>query len=59
MAKVTGIGGIFFKTQDPDSTRDWYRPHLGIETDEYGAWGFKWRDREDPQSEGYTVWAPN
>jgi catechol 2,3-dioxygenase-like lactoylglutathione lyase family enzyme len=31
MASITGIGGIFFKTGDPQDTRAWYRDHLGIE----------------------------
>ena len=31
MAGVTGIGGVFFRVDDPDATIDWYRRHLGIE----------------------------
>ena len=31
MKRVTGIGGIFFKANDPDKLRNWYRVHLGIE----------------------------
>ncbi len=30
MKRVTGIGGIFFKANDPDKLRNWYRVHLGI-----------------------------
>jgi hypothetical protein len=38
MKRVTGIGGIFFKANDPDKWRDWYRVHLGIECEkEVGA----------------------
>ena len=31
MKRVTGIGGIFFKANDPEKLRNWYRLHLGIE----------------------------
>ena len=37
MAKVTGIGGAFFKVADPVATRAWYAAHLGIDTSEFGA----------------------
>ena len=38
MKRVTGIGGIFFKANDPDKLRNWYRVHLGIECEkEVGA----------------------
>lgn len=53
MAKVTGIGGVFFKT-DPAETRAWLADRLGLETE---AWGrvFPWREREDATKKGYTV----
>ena len=36
--RVTGIGGIFFKSEDPKKTREWYNKHLGIQCpDEYGG----------------------
>lgn len=38
MEKVTGIGGIFFKADDPDSLRAWYQKNLGIDVDpSYGG----------------------
>ena len=43
--RVTGIGGFFFKTEDPNATREWYKNHLGITTDQYG-WTFWWKDKE-------------
>lgn len=54
--RVTGIGGIFFKSEDPKATMDWYRDHLGIEPK--GAWGtsFEWRDLKGQK--GSTVWGP-
>jgi hypothetical protein len=53
MAKITGIGGVFFKS-DRDETRKWLKEKLGLETE---AWGraFPWREREDPEKKGYTV----
>ncbi len=58
MRKVTGIGGIFFKAQNPEQLKTWYRDHLGIEcTSESGAI-FEWRDTDDPEKTEYTVWDP-
>ncbi len=57
MKRVTGIGGIFFKANDPESLRKWYRENLGIEAEQWGA-TFEWRDAEDPSKEGQTVWSP-
>lgn len=34
--KVIGIGGVFFKSQDPEKTKQWYDDHLGIEKGDYG-----------------------
>jgi hypothetical protein len=36
MKRVTGIGGIFFKSQDPKQLYDWYQKHLGIEPEPHG-----------------------
>ena len=33
MAIVTGIGGVFFRAQDPEALLQWYKEHLGIEMD--------------------------
>ena len=35
MAKVTGLGGVFYVVADPEATRAWYRDTLGIDGD-YG-----------------------
>ena len=54
MARVTGIGGVFFRTEDPMSLRDWYVANLGLEKDDEGYvllwWGGDVR--------GSTVWGP-
>jgi catechol 2,3-dioxygenase-like lactoylglutathione lyase family enzyme len=31
MARVTGVGGVFFRVEDQTATLEWYREHLGIE----------------------------
>ena len=35
---VTGIGGFFFRANNPDAMRDWYAKHLGVGSAPYGAW---------------------
>ena len=57
MKRVTGIGGIFFKAQDPTSLKQWYNTHLGIDAGQYGA-TFEWRDKDDSTKSGQTVWSP-
>jgi glyoxylase I family protein len=46
---VTGIGGLFFRSRDPDARTAWYREHLGIEAGQTGVW---------QQEAGMTVFAP-
>lgn len=57
MKRVTGIGGIFFKCQDPEKVKAWYQTHLGFEVDPYGA-KFNWQQADEPTSKGYTLWSP-
>lgn len=54
--KVTGIGGIFFKCQNPDEMRNWYRDHLGLVTNEYGSL-FEFRQSDAPEKKGYLQWS--
>jgi predicted enzyme related to lactoylglutathione lyase len=53
--RVTAIGGIFFKCDDPANVRDWYNRHLGLNTTEYGA-TFEWRHADAPDKKGLTAW---
>lgn len=55
--KVTGIGGIFFKCKDPEKMRDWYKDHLGLNTNEYGA-VFEWYQGADNSKKGFSQWSP-
>lgn len=58
MKRVTGIGGIFFKAENPEALGAWYREHLGIEPTPDGAVLFEWREKEKPSEIGITVWSP-
>lgn len=53
--RVTGIGGIFFKTEDPDGIRKWYRERLGLDTNQWGC-SFEWKDKEGKDAS--TQWSP-
>src|SRR5215217_8122794 len=55
--KATGIGGIFFKCKDPGKMREWYKVHLGLNTNQYGA-VFEWRQGADTTKKGFTQWSP-
>ena len=57
MNRVTGVGGIFFKCQDPDLIKQWYARHLGFQTDQYGT-NFEWRQADQPDRKGFTQWSP-
>ena len=57
MKKVTGVGGIFFKSKDPEKSREWYRKNLGLVTNEYGSL-FEFRDSDIPEKKGYLQWSP-
>lgn len=55
--KVTGIGGIFFKCEDPVKLKDWYNSNLGLVTNEYGA-VFEFRKADGKQEKAYLNWSP-
>ena len=56
MKRVTGIGGIFFKCKDPDKVREWYKNHLGLDTDQYGTC-FEWRQADESDKKGFSQWS--
>ncbi len=37
MKRVTGLGGVFFKTKDPKGLGEWYKRHLNLPVDKFGA----------------------
>jgi predicted enzyme related to lactoylglutathione lyase len=57
MKRVTGIGGIFFKSENPEALFRWYETHLGIKGDPANGASFPWRHAEDSEKEGMTVWS--
>lgn len=57
MARVTGIGGIFFRAHDPKALAAWYAKHLGIKLEDWGGARLLWSD-EVPPGTGSTVWTP-
>lgn len=57
MKKVTGISGIFFKCKDPNKIKQWYKTHLGLDTDQYGT-NFEWLKSEETSKKGFTQWSP-
>jgi len=56
MAKVTGIGGIFFKSRgDSAALAAWYHQHLGIPLESWGGAVLRWPD-DTANDKGLTVW---
>ncbi|MEM9545128.1 MAG: VOC family protein [Bacteroidota bacterium] len=54
--RITGIGGIFFKCDDPQKTKEWYNQNLGLKTDQWGA-PFEFRMVGQPDSRAYAQWS--
>ena len=54
--KVTGIGGIFFKSGNVAQLKKWYSENLGIKMDEYGA-TFQSRQYDQPDKSHYLQWS--
>lgn len=52
MAKVLGIGGVFFKASDPAALTAWYERVLGFASADWGGAMWPHGDR------GYTLWSP-
>ena len=58
MNRVTGLGGVFLKANDPKAQYEWYEKHLGIKAKaEEGGAMFHWRYADDPEKTGMTVWS--
>ena len=56
MGRVTGIGGVFFKSRtDPKALAAWYRDHLGVRLEDWGGVIFRWPD-DKAEDRGVTVW---
>ncbi|WP_347053483.1 VOC family protein [Flavobacterium olei] len=55
--KVVGIGGIFFFSDDPKETRNWYEKNLGIDTNDWGA-TFESRNLQNSDQIESLQWSP-
>ena len=55
--KVTGIGGIFFFSKNPQKTRDWYAGNLGLASNQWGS-SFEFRNANRPDEINYLQWSP-
>jgi len=56
MAKITGIGGVFFKSKgDNAALATWYQKHLGLSLEDFGGAILRWPD-DKANDEGITVW---
>lgn len=52
MKRVVGVGGIFFKSRDPEALRAWYQRHLGLDVQDWGGAVLPWS-----RPDGMTVWS--
>ena len=51
MARVTGLGGVFYVVKDPAATREWYREKLGID----GPYGPQLAWADEPKANPYSL----
>ncbi|MGH6871463.1 MAG: VOC family protein [Rhizomicrobium sp.] len=54
MARITGIGGVFFKATDPKALAAWYRETLGLPIEDWGGALLE----SDPAAPPRSVWSP-
>lgn len=53
MSGIVGLGGVFFKSENPELLRKWYHEKLGIPSESWGT-TFAFQKNEP----GYQVWSP-
>jgi len=57
MARVTGIGGVFFLSKgDGKALASWYEKHLGMRLEDFGAAILRWQ-HDTAEDKGMTVWS--
>ena len=56
--KVTGIGGIFFNSDNLEETNEWYTKNLGIEINDWGSSSFESRNINRPDEINSLQWKP-
>jgi len=55
MERVTGVGGIFFKSDNPTKLNEWSGRHLGIKVDSQYGKMFEWQQKDGKP--GGTAWS--
>jgi predicted enzyme related to lactoylglutathione lyase len=55
MAKILGIGGIFFKSKEPAKLAEWYKKWLKLKIQDWGGCSFS---KNDLPENGYSIWSP-
>ena len=55
MAKVTGIGGVFIRSEQNKELLSWLKEHLSIPMEDWGGTQFLWRELDDTSKQGSTV----
>ncbi|MGQ1891016.1 VOC family protein [Thermophagus sp. OGC60D27] len=56
--KITGIGGIFFYSDNAEETQKWYAENLGLELNDWGSCSFDSRDINNPEKINTLQWKP-
>ena len=56
MGRVRGVGGIFFKSENPEALRAWHAKHLGIASEGEHGTMFRWDQPESPSQDNFTAW---
>lgn len=56
MARVTGIGGVFFRARNPSTLAEWYKRHLGLPMENWNGAMLLWSD-EVPKGTGSTIFS--
>jgi len=57
MEQVLGIGGVFFKAENPEALAQWYATHLGVPVQSWGGAQFRAAEA-DGARDAYVVWTP-
>lgn len=55
--KVTGIGGIFFFSDNPKEAKEWYAKNLGLDVNDWGS-TFESRNIDRPDEINQLQWSP-
>lgn len=56
MTRVPSVGGIFFKSKNPEALRAWYAKHLGIVSEGDQGTGFRWHPPDSPAQDNFMAW---